>query len=293
MKKETNAGVFYTFLSYFLWGFFPIYWKSLEAFDPYFLFAFRMVFSSITATIVLIITRNYKNMQMKNKRSLFFIFLASIFISVNWFLFIYAVVNNKILDTALAYYICPMISMLFGIIIYKEKKTILEYIAIIIAGAGIVYKTVFMGSLPLLSLGMAFSFAIYGLLKKQTHYNAVVSIFIEMTIAAVPSLIYMIYFINTSTFTQTPIDWFLLSFAGPMSITPLLIFSKATKMVPLATIGFFQFIVPIMSTITGVFLYKEALDRNGIITFTLIIISVIIYIISIFRNAKKLEIKNA
>ncbi len=293
MKNNENRGssiaILSSIISYLIWSLFPIYWKLVDAFPPMLLLAFRMFFSFIVIIFITIFTKNYKNLYI-SKRYILTIIVAAVFLSSNWYLYIYAITTNRVLDASLAYYISPIVSMLFGIIIFREKKTMLEYSAIIFAIIAIMYKTISLGRLPSISLGIAITMSIFNIMKKITRYNEVKSTMLETSIMVIPAIIYICKF-DIKSLDVATLDWVILSLSGIITTVPLLLFSKATKILDLSTIGFLQFIVPITATILAIFLYKEAVSRDTIITFLLIFISVGLYIVSLIKKLKIKELK--
>ncbi len=288
--SESSVGMFYSILAYLLWAFFPVYWKLVDAFPPMFLLAFRIFCSFIIMILITVFTKNYRNLYI-SKRYVLAVFVASLFLSCNWYLFIYAITTNRVLDSSLAYYISPIISMLLGIIVFREKKNLLEYSAIIIAIVAIAYKTISLGSLPILSLGIAISMSIFNTMKKLTRYNEIKSTMLETMVITIPAIIYILKH-DTTNFDVSSTDWIILSLSGIVTTVPLLLFAKASKMIKLSTISFFQFIIPITSTLLAIFLYKENVGKDTVITFTLIFISVGLYITSLIVKAKSSKTKS-
>jgi len=284
-KEDSISGMLYAFLAYTLWSLFPIYWKSVEAFPPMFLLASRILSSFVVMVIILFATKNHKNIHV-SKVNILIVFTAGIALSINWYLYIYAITNNRVIDASLAYYISPIISMSLSIIIFREKKTLLEYSAIIVAIIGIGYKTVNMGMFPVLSVGIGLSFSIYGIMKKIMPYNEIKSTTFETTVLIIPAIIY-IFYSKPLNFDVKSMDWFILSLSGLITTIPLLIFSKSAKMLRLSTISFFQFMIPIIVSLLAIFLYKEPVTKETVITFSFILLSVVLYIVSIVMKMKK------
>ncbi len=288
-NNESSIGMLYATTAYLFWALFPIYWKLVDAFDPMFLLAARMFCSFIIIIIISFVTKNFRDLYI-SKRYILILFIAAIFLSCNWYLYIYAITTNRVLDASLAYYISPIVSMVFGIVIFREKKNKLEYSAIIIAIVAIAYKTISLNTLPILSLSIAITMSIFNVMKKITRYNGIKSTMLETSIMVIPAIIY-IYHSNPRNFDVTIYDWLLLSLSGIVTTLPLLLFSKASKMINLSTMGFFQFIVPITATLLAIFLYKETVTKDTMITFIMIFISVGLYITSLVKKLQIAKLK--
>lgn len=289
MKNNSIKGGFYAALAYFIWGLFAIYWKSVSVFPPIFLLSFRIVMAFAVIVPILFFTRNSKKLFM-GKRNIFYMLLAGLLLGSNWYLYIYAVTTFRVLDASLAYYMTPLITIALGIIILGERKTLFEYTAIIFAAVGVVYRTYTLGSIPFLSIAIGGTFALYGFIKKQTPYNSIQSTMLETAFLVIPSLIYVSLNISHTSEAKA-ISWFLLSLSGIVTTVPLIFFGKATKLMKISSLGFFQFITPVMTSALGVFLYKEPFQKDTAITFSFIIIGVLLYIISMIMKIRVSNIK--
>jgi len=229
----------------------------------------------------------------KKKRSL--MLLAGIMICINWGLYIWAVNSGHTIETSLGYYINPLISIVLGLCFFREKLKFLQIIAFVLAFIGVLILTILTGSPPWISLALAFSFALYGLLKKTVNLSALESLGVE-TLVASPLGILLLFtsFGATNNFFDLHalsyilkfpyITLLLLVFCGFVTSFPLYLFAKGAKMLPLSTLGFIQFLSPTLSFLTGLLIFNESFPPQNFIAFGCIWIAAILYIISLFRE---------
>src|SRR5690625_4503160 len=171
-NQNIKKGIFYGVSAYLLWGFLPIYWKLLESTSADVILAHRIIWSFLFMMIFIVVTKRLPTFLkeckriLHDKRTILIIVAASLFISTNWLIFIWAVQSGYVIQTSLGYYINPLMSVLFGVLFFKEKLTNAQTISTILAGIGVLYLTFSYGVFPWVSLSLAVSFAIYGVLKK-------------------------------------------------------------------------------------------------------------------------------
>ncbi|WP_249869385.1 EamA family transporter RarD [Oceanobacillus saliphilus] len=299
-RRQSKIGILYTFSAYLLWGFITLYWKQIDYVPAGQILAHRIVWSCAFLLILIIVWGKWRpfiqecRAILHDKKRLFGITAASIVISMNWFLFIWAVVNGHVLQASLGYYINPLISILLGVVILKEAVSRGQTISFILAAAGVIYLTISYGVFPWVSLLLAITFALYGLLKKTVDIGAVFGLTIETLIMIPIALIYL-WTVSENSFTIQPIftvtNLYLIG-AGIATAVPLLLFSSGAKQIPLAMVGFLQYITPTMMLVLGVFLFNEPFTQAHLITFILIWFALFIYMTSVYRQAgKKLKMR--
>lgn len=278
---NNNKSIILAASAYILWGLLPIYWKTVQNFNSAFVLGMRVITTFIFTLIIII----YKKSKLyRGKKALIQTIIAGILVGVNWYLYIYTVNSGNILEAGLAYYICPILSIFIGIVIFREKKKPLEYLAIILMFIGMIYQTVSLGKPPIMAFCIALTFSIYGILKKFSVYSGWESLFLETFAIIIPSII-----IAKIYFPQNPqpiSKWIALMFAGIATGVPLYLYAKAAKGLQISMLGFLQFLVPFMATILAIFVYKEEININRAITLGIIILASVIYIISIFTHSK-------
>ena len=281
MSNNNNKSIFLAASAYIMWGLLPIYWKAIQNFDSAFVLGVRVI-TTFVFTLIIIIFK--KANLYRGMKSLVLIFIAGIFLGVNWYLYIYTVNSGNVLEAGLAYYIAPILSILIGIIFFREKKTVLEYLAIVLMFIGMIYQTITLGKPPIMAFFIGLTFSVYGILKKMTIYSGWESLFLETLSILIPSIIISkLYFPATPQPTNT---WITLMFAGIATGIPLYLYAKAAKSLEVSTLGFLQFFVPLLATLLAIFVYKEELNFNRAITLAIIILAAILYAVSIFRKSK-------
>lgn len=297
MKKNTiNTGILYALLAYLLWGFLPIYWKTLNEVSSGTVLAHRVIWSFIFLSLLIILTNQTKPfiksayLVFKSKKTMLILFTASIVISLNWLTFIWAVQNDFVIQTSLGYYINPLISVVMGIIFLKERLSLAQTLAVGLAAISVLYLTFNYGVFPWVSLILAFSFATYGLLKKFITINSIYSLTIETLFVTPLALIFLLFFNQSSTnFTELPtLIIMLLIGAGIATAVPLILFGRAVQELSLSFIGILQYLAPTIMLLLGIFLYDETFSTAHLISFILIWIALIIYITSsLIENSHK------
>lgn len=299
---QTKLGIIYTFGAYLLWGLMTMYWKLIDEVPPMQILAHRIVWALLFMLLLVLFTGKWNAflrecaLIFSDKKKLLGITAASILISLNWFLFIWAVVSGHVLQASLGYYINPLISILLGILILKETFTKAQGLSFLLAAAGVLYLTFSYGVFPWISLLLAGTFALYGLLKKTVDIGAVFGLTIE-TIIIAPAAMFYLVFIAENSFTFSPFlqgTNLLLLGGGVATAVPLLLFSSGARQIPLAMVGFLQYITPTMMLVLGVFFYNENFTSAHLVTFCLIWSALLIYMVTIYkessrkrRNAKK------
>ncbi|MBU7216216.1 EamA family transporter RarD [Staphylococcus gallinarum] len=294
MNSEFKKGVIFAFGAYILWGILPIYWELIQNIGAFEILAFRIIFSMIFMVFIVIISNKtgpfIKDVQqlIKQPIQLIAIIAAGYVITINWGTFIWAVTNGHVLQSSLGYYINPLVSILLALIFLKERFNKAEWLAIALAVIGVLYMTLKMGVFPGISLLLAGSFGIYGLIKKLVPLDAISSITIECIVTAPAGLIYIWYVWQQGDLTfgyNISSFWLLLS--GAVTAVPLILFSAGAKRIPLSLTGFIQYIGPTIMFVLGVFLFKEPFNIDQLITFIFIWIGIIVYSLSQYFKIKK------
>lgn len=276
-----NKGILYGIGAYALWGFFPIYWKLLQNVSALELIGHRIAWSFLMLMAVILIARQWTEFRSALTARTFLTYsIASLLIGGNWLMYVWAVNAGHIVETSLGYFINPLLSVLLGLIILREKLRPAQWIPIILAFAGVTYLTLTFGRLPWIALSLAFTFGFYGLVKKLAPLSSLHGLTLETGILFIPALAYMIFVeVNgTAAFLHTGlVPDLLMVGAGVVTTIPLLMFTSAAKRVPLTTIGVLQYLAPTIQFLIGVFIYKEAFDRTRLIGFSLVWLALIIF----------------
>ncbi|WP_100331852.1 EamA family transporter RarD [Bacillus xiapuensis] len=303
MNAETKAGVVYTGIAYLLWGVFPVYWKLLEHVAADEILANRVLWSFVSMALFLLLTKKaarlkqtLKEMQAKPKQAAALI-MASLLVSANWFLFIWAVNDGRVIETSLGYYINPLMSVLLGVFILKESLSKAQIFSFFLAAAGVVIMAASYGRFPWVSLGLAVSFSLYGLVKKMIKVDAAAGLALEtaaVTPAALIFLFYTYFHGELSLFAVSLPTDLLLIIGGAVTALPLLLFAKGAQKIPLYLIGFLQYITPTMTLLLGVFVYHELFTAEQLAAFSFIWAALIVFSISQTKwyQKKRLIVKN-
>lgn len=291
--SENKIGLIYAFLAFSLWGMMPIYFKEMQHILPFEILAHRVIWSVVLLFFLLLITRGFSEVKkiFKNKKTLATLFLTSILIATNWFIYIYAISINQITQASLGYFINPIVNIFLGIFFLKEKLAFAEKIAVGLASFAILLQIVLLGEIPYLSLGLAFSFGFYALIKKKLIVNSFAGLFIETFLIAPIALFYIYFLINAelSHFHFSGINssfWLLLS-SGPITVIPLLFFTSAAKRLRLGTIGFIQYLAPTIVFFLAIFAYNEPISFEKLTTFIFIWLSLVIVSINSLKTKKR------
>ncbi|WP_284140196.1 MULTISPECIES: EamA family transporter RarD [unclassified Virgibacillus] len=295
---KEKAGIIYAALAYLIWGFLPIYWKLLDEVPAGEILAHRIIWSFLFMLIILVSLKKGRAfikeclLIMQDRKKLVGILFASIFISLNWLAYIWAVNNNHVIQASLGYYINPLVSVLLGILFLKERLTRRQLLSVLLATVGVIYLTFSYGVFPWISLLLALTFGLYGLLKKTVDISAMYGLTLE-TMLVTPIAIIYLFRLPSNTFSETfpSMPTVLLMGAGIVTAIPLLLFASGAKRIPLALAGFLQYIAPTLMLILGVFVYDETFSQAHLISFALIWLALILYLGSVYRRPTKRRIR--
>lgn len=263
--------------AYSLWGLLTLYWAEVDEAGWLEVLAHRIVWALLVVGVALLVRRRWGWLrQLWNQpRALAALAAAGVLISVNWGVFIWSVTHAHVVEASLGYYINPLVSVLLGVLVLRERLDGMRWAAVGLAAAGVLWLTVDYGSPPWISLILAFSFGSYGLLKKLATVTALEGVAVETAAVFVPALGYLVWLgINgTGTFgatgTSTSTD-LLLAATGLATALPLLLFSAAAARIPLATVGMLQYLTPTIQLLIGVYLFGEMVDRSQLVGFVLV-----------------------
>ncbi len=286
---QARRGTWYAVSAYVLWGLSPLFWNLIPDIAALDLLINRIVWSVPLLAIIITLARRWSEVQASYDpwRTRLVTAAASIFVLINWGLFLWAATNGHILEASLGYFINPLVSVALGVVVLGERLRRLQWTAVAIATLGVVAMTIRLGELPWISLVLAGSFGTYGLIKKRPITPApVVSLFGESAFLAIPALMIGILLTrgDSASFGSTlPITVFLIA-TGIMNVVPLLLFGAAAKRIPLSTIGLLQYITPTLQFILGVVVYGETLSGDGLIGFVVVWIALAIYTFDTYRG---------
>jgi chloramphenicol-sensitive protein RarD len=291
LQKNNNVtiGIWYGVIAYLAWGILPLYWKAIDQVQALEILAHRILWSFVFVFLLLIVSKKVSLLQeeivqlMKRPVAIIIILLSAVLISANWFVYIWAVNHNHIIEASLGYYINPLVSVALGIFVLKEKLTSWQVVSFFLAFIGVLLMTFHYGTIPWVALILASSFGLYGLTKKLTKLGALTGLFLETLLMTPIALIYVIYLSSNSQnhfVSGGTIQMLILIGAGIVTALPLLWFAEGAKRIPLSMIGFLQYIAPTISLLLGVFLYKETFTITHLISFLFIWAALVIFSLS-------------
>jgi chloramphenicol-sensitive protein RarD len=289
---ETRRGTLYGAAAYALWGLFPLYWPLLRPSGAVEVLAHRIAWSLLVVAVLLALTRRRAQLKaaVRNRRTLLSISLAAVFIAVNWGTYIYGVSNDRVVETSLGYFINPIVTVMLGVVVLKERLRPAQWVALGAAAVAVLVLTVENGSPPWIALVLAFSFAFYGLLKKTAGVGAVEGLAIETAVLLPVAGVYLAVLGATggSTFgTEGPGHAVLIALSGIITAVPLLMFGAAATRVPLSTLGVLQYLAPTLQFLLGITLFGEPLPVAKLVGFVLVWFGLALFTTDLVRHARR------
>lgn len=291
---STVRGTWLAAASYVLWGSLPLYWKALEGIPAEIILAHRILWALVLTTTLVGFLRLGAEVRsvFSDPRKTTRMVAAALLISLNWWLYIWSIENGHVVETALGYYINPLVSVVLGVLFLREKLTRLQGVAFGLAAVAVGVLTWEMGRVPLVALGLALSFGLYGLLKKQAPVGALASLQVE-TLFSLPLAIGL--FVGAGqpgvlgTGHATVVQIVLLVVAGPATAVPLWLFGAGAQKIPLARLGILQYISPTINLALGLFVFHEAFGPWQIGAFLCIGAALVLYSVDSFRSSRSLR----
>lgn len=295
-----QKGVFYAALSYFLWGVLPVYWKMIDHVPSGEILANRIFWSFVFMAALIVFSGKlpaWKETVMgfrKRPERGIALAAASFILSVNWFIFIWAVNHGHVVESSLGYYINPLISIVLGILVLKEKLNGAQVLSVLLASAGVLVLTVSYGQFPWISMGLALTFGVYGLLKKMVNVDSSVGLAVEtMTVCpfAIGYILYLIFHKESSFSVHSLSTDLFLILTGPATALPLLFFAKGAQRISMFMLGILQYIAPTLMLLLGVFFYHEPFTAVHFWAFLFIWTALAIVVLSQSRGTGLFERK--
>ncbi|TKD68303.1 EamA family transporter RarD [Pseudalkalibacillus hwajinpoensis] len=298
IDQDQTIGIVSGAGAYFLWGILPLYWKLVADVPSEEVLAHRIIWSFVFMIAILLVLGKLPSFQkelasiLRQPKKLTAIAFASVFITINWYAFIWAVNHDHVIQTSLGYYINPLISVLLGILFLKERLSFWQMISFALATIGVLNLVFRFGEIPWVSLVLALSFGIYGLLKKTAKLGALTGLTIETLFITPFALIYLMTVRNSigdALYVENTMILALLLGAGIVTAVPLLLFATGANRISLSMIGFLQYIAPTLMLIQGVFLYDETFTSAHFISFILIWAALLIFTLSRTKLFRRME----
>lgn len=290
MSKDSTShkeipGLVYATAAYVVWGVLPLFWKALQQVPAGEILAHRVTWSFLFVAVLLLASGRWTELKVivAQRRKMLGVLLGAVLVSINWFIYIWAVNSNHVIEASLGYYINPLINVALGILFLKEKLNFWQSVSLTLATLGVGIITIQFGSIPWIALSLAISFGLYGLVKKLTNVDSIVALALE-TAFILPVALFYIYLAQSSGVgSYGTTSWnitILLTCAGVVTALPLLCFAQGTRKVSLSTMGFVQYISPCISLLLGIFVFKESFTLIHALSFGLIWLALAVYALS-------------
>lgn len=275
-----------------VWGLSPLYYKMLVSVPPIELLSHRTLWSMVLFALILLMQGRLRGAVgvLGNKNIMATLFIAALMIAFNWFVFIYSIQINRATETSLGYFIFPLVSVIFGVVLFRENLSRAQISAVLLAAFSVLILTYGLGQVPWIALSVSISFGIYGVIKKSLSIPAIVTVTLEVLLLS-PIALMILYFYHASgsggQFGQSASISLLLILSGPMTATPLILFSYATRRVALATVGILQYINPSLQFLCATVLFLEPLSIWHAVAFPLIWFALALYTWASFQTARR------
>lgn len=295
LSSENRNGILAGFGCYIFWGLCPLYWKMLDDVNSFEVIAHRIIWCFVFTAVTCIIMKSHFLELFKNPRARKYLIPAAIVVTANWSIYILAVSFDHIVEASLGYYINPLVSILLGVLIFKERLSKLQIFSVLLCVFGITYFTVSYGSFPWIAILLAGTFGSYGAIKKKAGYPAIKALAFENTVMLIPAIVFAIVLANVTgshsfmADTATLHGWsltILLIVGGAVTAIPLIMFAKAANDIPLSYMGFMQFVNPTISLLLGVFWNGEPFTTAHLICFGCIWTACLLVAFETVRNYK-------
>lgn len=280
----------YGLLAYLLWGLFPAFFPLLLPAGPLEILAHRIVWTAVIMAIVVTIRKGWREFRGVDRATWIRVITAAIFIALNWLFYVITVNSGHVTEAALGYFINPLVSVLFGVVLFREQLRRLQVLSVLIAVAAVLFLAVLGGQPPILALTLAFTFGIYGAIKKKVNMSAITSLTAETLVLLPIALGYLIWLEssgNGTFFNNGPSHAALLISAGLVTALPLLLFGYAAKAIPLSTVGMLQYITPTMQMLWAVVVVNEHMEQIRWVGFIIIWVAVTLYLWDILSQKRR------
>lgn len=287
-------GLAYGIAAYGFWGLVPLYFNALKSVPPVELLAQRVIWTLIFVVVVLgcVGRLGVLGDTLATRKLMLRLALSTLFIAANWFVFIYAVVTDRVVESSLGYFIGPLVSMLLGVVVFGEQLRPLQRLAIALAAVGIGYRLLLEGYLPWIALTLACTFSVYGMIRKTVPVDGLVSLAIESLLVTPLAIAYLLYLAADGRLGLGNYGWgidVLLVLSGIVTAIPLICFGQAARFLPLTTMGFLQYLSPSLSFLIAVTILGESVDPVKLGCFGLIWLGVACFLTDTYRSTRKLK----
>ncbi len=295
--RTVQRGVQLGVAAYLLWGFLTIYWKQLKGFDAFEVIAWRMSCAGVVMAVIVTARRTWPNIigALRHGPTARRLLMASVLLSLNWGSYVWAVNNDRVLETALGYFIAPLAIMTIGVVVLKEQPTSAQRVAFALAALAVVILTISYGRPPWIALMIAGTWSLYGLAKRRVPLGAVDSLAGETFVLFVPAVLAVVAFSSgADSVAQSAgtADWVLVLSTGAVTAVPLMLFAAAAQSIPFTLLGPLNLLVPIINFGLGWLLYGEPVPLDRLIGFGVVWVALLVVMwdrVSMHRRSTALE----
>lgn len=288
-QRQTRQGVVFGIAAYGLWGFIPLYFKAVASVAPSEVLAHRILWSFVVLAILVACLRRWGEVwrQFRSLRTAAMLAMTSLLIGVNWLAFIYAVGTAQVVQASLGYFVAPLMSVLLGVVLLRERLRPLQTLSLILAVFGMLAASGVVGRFPWLALVLALSMAFYGLLRKLMPVDSLLSTTIETLTLTPLCLGYLGYLHTSGLATGGPSILGLLMLSGPLTTVSMLLFGGATRRLPLSKLAFIQYLTPSLQFLVAVVAFGETFSLAQLLSFACIWTAIAIYCVDSVHSAQQ------
>jgi chloramphenicol-sensitive protein RarD len=278
---EARSGIRAAVLAYVVWGLLTVYWKHLESFDPFELIAWRIVCATAVMAVIITLRRRWRPVlaALRDRRTAVRLGVAAVLLTANWTSYVWAVANDRVLETALGYFMAPLVTMVLGIVVLGEPASRLHKAALVLAAGAIVVLTISYGRPPWVALVIAASWSLYGLLKRQIPLTAIEGLAGETFLLVLPAIVVLLAMAGRGgsiPSTANGGQWVLVALTGIVTAVPLLLFAYAAQRVPFTLLGALQYLVPTINLVLGWAVYHEPMPASRLIGFAMVWVGLVL-----------------
>lgn len=293
-RRESSLGAFYALSAYLWWGFFPLYFKQVAEAGIFEIMAHRIFWSAVCMAALALAMGNYTVLRalFATPRRLAWLALSSTCVAITWFIFAWAVIQSRVVETSLGYFINPLVSVLLGRVFLGEQLRPAQAVAVLMACAAVLWLVLAHGAFPWIAFSLAASFGAYGLLRKQIPIDPVTGLLVETALMTPAALLCFVWLLQRgdhlfSTANPGISVWLMLG--GPVTTIPLLLFAAGVRRIQLATLGFLQYVSPTITFLLAIFLYREPFDLVRLAAFCVIWTALALFSVDTFRAARRMR----
>lgn len=283
------VGLLAAFGAFCIWGLAPLYFKLLGHVGADEIIAHRVIWSMLLLALLLLVRERgrFRDRVRVAPRVLGALLLSAILIALNWLVFVYAINSDRVLSTSLGYFINPLVNVLLGVLIFRERLGRLQTLAVLLAFVGTAWMTLRVGRLPWIALLLAFSFALYGVVRKKTDVGPLVGLFWETLLMTPLALLWLLVLDRQGVLVFDPVrldEALLLAGTGLITLVPLVLFATGVRRLNLSTIGLMQYLAPSMTFVLAVFLFDEPFTPDHAVTFACVWTALALFTVAGWRQ---------